>query len=96
MALAEEQVSSIPVAPETTEPEVGEIDLGEFELPESEAIEPESPVLNMSELESLNVGKEVSAPKADILSMKIDDVTTAQPKAASKKQRSAARQNAPQ
>jgi excisionase family DNA binding protein len=92
---AEEQELSIPVAPvpETTEPEAGEIDLGEFELPEIGAMEPESPVLNMSELESLSVGKEVSAPKADVLSMKIDNVTTAQPKAASKKQRSTAKQN---
>ena len=92
---AEEQELSVPVAPETTEPEAGEIDLGEFELPEIEAMEPESPVLNMSELESLSVGKEVSAPKADILNMKIDDVTTAQPKAILKKQRSMAKQNVP-
>lgn len=94
-ALAEEQASFIPVAPETTEPEVAEIDLGEFELPESEAIELESAVLNMSGLESPSIGKEASAPKADVLSMKVDDVTIAQPKAVSKKQRSAAGQNAP-
>lgn len=95
MALAEEQASFIPVAPETTEPEVGEIDLSEFELLELEAIKLESAVLNMSGLESPSLGKEVSAPKADVLSMKVDDVTIAQPKAASEKQRSAARQNAP-
>ncbi len=82
--------ASIPIAPETPEPEAGEVELGEFELPESEAVVPESPALDVADLESLSVGEEVPAYKAS--EVKAEDITAVQPKAASKKKRSKAKQ----
>lgn len=90
-APAEEQ-ESVPVAPETTEPEAGEVELGKFELPESEAVEPESPVLDMADLESLNVGDEIPASQADVLKVETEDITAVKPKATSKKRRSKTKQ----
>lgn len=81
--VAAEEQASIPVAPESMEPEAGEIDLSGFELPESEAMEPESPVLDMADLESLSVGEGVPAGKVGT-----EDIPAVQPKAASKKKRS--------
>jgi len=89
---SEEQATSEPVAPELPEPEAGELDFGEFEVPESEAMEPESPVLDMADLENLSIGEEIPADKASELKVEIESVTAVQPKAASKKKRSRAKQ----